>query len=184
MHGVRYLLVILQCFLTQSISDNAQYVTKVERSILLTNLTRENSPKLFPPPQCGTGQTFCENPLSYPEQHFLQRLIENFSEVERLTVLANNIRYEPDKQESWKTPIVPYGHRQVSKVRPSGSKIVFSSDDHDWFRESPVCDSRTSFVYPRAAINNNLQWRYIFNMGNRSSLSMDYVQVVKVETCP
>merc|ERR1719233_584394 len=118
MHAVRYLLPILQCLLVQSISDNAQYVTKVERSIVLTNLTRKISPKLFPPPQCGTGQTFCENPLSYPEQHFLQRLIENFSEVERLTVLANNIRYEmiemyePEKQETWKTPIVPYGHRQ------------------------------------------------------------------------
>ena len=92
MHGVRYLLAILQYGLAQYISDSAQYVTKVERSILLTNLTRKNSPKLFPPPRCRTGQTFCENPLNYPEQHFLQRLIGNFSEVERWTVFANNIR--------------------------------------------------------------------------------------------
>ena len=90
MHVVKYLLAILQCVLSQNLSNNVQYVTKVERSILLTNITRKKSP--LPPPQCESGQSFCENPLSYPEEHFLQRIIENFSEVERLTLLANNIR--------------------------------------------------------------------------------------------
>merc|ERR1719317_1466352 len=182
MHVVKYLLAILQCVISQNLSNNVQYVTKVERSILLTNITRKNSP--LPPPQCESGQSFCENPLSYPEEHFLQRIIENFSEVERLTLLANNIRYEvnePEKHKTWKTPKVPYGHRQVSKVKPSGSKIVY--EDHDWFEERPVCDSRTSFVYPKAAINNKMQWRYIFNLGNSSRVSRDNVQVVKVETC-
>ena len=75
-------------------------------------------------------------------------------------VLIALLRYEvnePEKHKTWKTPKVPYGHRQVSKVRPSGSKIVY--EDHDWFEERPVCDSRTSFVYPKAAINNKMQWR-------------------------
>jgi len=50
--------------------------------------------------------------------------------------------------------------------------------------EVPLCSAQTRYVRPRAALNSNLQWRFIINLGDGSNSSFsEYEQVVKVEVC-
>jgi len=50
--------------------------------------------------------------------------------------------------------------------------------------EVPLCSAQTRFVRPRAALNSNLEWRFIINLGDGSNSSWsEYEQVVKVEVC-
>lgn len=50
--------------------------------------------------------------------------------------------------------------------------------------ETPLCLAHTKYVRPRAALNLNLEWRFIINLGDDSGQRMsDYEQVVKVEVC-
>ena len=120
------------------------------------------------------------------------------TEVEKLILFTNNARYSALTGQGLDFSVVS-AHPDKKKASNPG---VLMSEDHDWYQESPLCDTRTSYVYPKAALNQNLQWRYfardfyvktyisfiaryIFNLGNSSSPTpySDYVQVVKVETC-
>jgi len=50
--------------------------------------------------------------------------------------------------------------------------------------EVPLCSTHTTYVRPRAALNSNLEWRFIINLGDGSNSSWsEYEQVVKVEVC-
>ena len=114
----------------------------------------------FPPPECPKGQIFCENPPGYPSSDFLKKLVSNFSEVERFTVMTNALRYEDSDMDSKFSVISQKQEKEPVKRQKTKGKPSFEmSEVHEWFEESPVCDSRTSYVYPKAALNNNLQWR-------------------------
>ena len=118
----------------------------------IVKLYTKDPSKKFLPPGCPDGQTFCENPAGYPSAKYLRKLISNFTEEEHLILFTNNQLTSHVMDFS-----VPGDKKQKTKVHPA----VQVSEDHDWYQESPLCDTRTSYVYPKAALNQNLQWRYL-----------------------
>ena len=161
--------MILAC--THAKEDSkSDYVTAEHISVVLHHpnpqtkdekMRRKSSKNTkFPPPECPKCQIVCENPPGYPSSDFLKKLVSNFSEVERFTVMTNALRYEDTDMDSKLSVITQKqekepGKRQKNKGNPSFQM----SPVQEWFEESPVCDSRTSYVYPKAALNKNLQWR-------------------------
>ncbi|XP_023326028.1 uncharacterized protein LOC111699559 isoform X2 [Eurytemora carolleeae] len=51
----------------------------------------------------------------------------------------------------------------------------------EYIEEVPVCDSATSYVYPRTARNINQEWRFVVNLPGEDG--DNYAQAVKVEKC-
>jgi len=74
------------------------------------------------------------------------------------------------------------GGEQPSKPTHSSMDIV--DDANSETVEIPLCSVHTRYVRPRAALNSNLEWRFIINLGDGSNASLsEYEQVVKVEVC-
>ena len=57
------------------------------------------------------------------------------------------------------------------------------NNDFDFISESPVCDSRESYVYPRTARNLRKKWRFVINVPGDEAGEDEYIQAVKVEKC-
>merc|ERR1711915_52714 len=136
-------------------------------------------PKRFLPLGCPNGQTFCENPEGYPSSRYLQKLARNLSSMEKLILFSNNARENVMKENEESLEFVVPTRNSIKNVH--AKPAVIQTEDIGWVEESPVCDSRISYVYPKAALNHNKEWRHIFSLGNSSRT--DYVQVVRVETC-
>ena len=114
------------------------------------------APAKFLPLGCHNKQTFCENPAGYPSSKYLRKLVSNFTEVEKLILFTNNLRDDSSLAVQTLDFSVLTDTKQKTKVNPA----VQMYEDHNWYQESPLCDTRTSYVYPKAALNQNLQWRY------------------------
>merc|ERR1712110_547866 len=68
--------------------------------------------------------------------------------------------------------------------KPTHSSMEVDSGNTGEEIEVPLCSAQTRFVRPRAALNSNLGWRFIINLGDGSNSSWsEYEQVVKVEVC-
>merc|ERR1712037_899088 len=68
--------------------------------------------------------------------------------------------------------------------KPTHSSMEVDSGNTGEEIEVPLCSAQTRFVRPRAALNSNLEWRFIINLGDGSNSSWSgYEQVVKVEVC-
>merc|ERR1712083_673511 len=66
--------------------------------------------------------------------------------------------------------------------KPTHSSMEVNDGNSGDDLEVPLCSAHTRYVRPRAALNSNLEWRWIINLGSNSSFS-EYEQVVKVEVC-
>jgi len=68
--------------------------------------------------------------------------------------------------------------------KPTHSSMEANDGNSAEELEVPLCPAHTRYVRPRAALNSNLEWRFIINLGDGSNSSLsEYEQVVKVEVC-
>jgi len=78
-----------------------------------------------------------------------------------------------------------FGGNQTSPVEepeivPDTADFVTSEAERPqmFIRETPLCDTRSQYIYPKRAKNKADEYRYILNVPNT-----EYVQVVRIETC-
>ena len=121
----------------------------------------------FIPIGCRSGASFCENPSGYPSPKYLKKMVPKLTEAQKLILLTNNRKESSLSEMSLDFSVLPRNPKKKPKAKPA----VEMSEDHDWYQESPLCDTRTSYVYPKAALNQNLQWRYSFQIKRELWLS-------------
>ena len=107
----------------------------------------------FIPIGCRSGASFCENPSGYPSPKYLKKMVPKLTEAQKLILLTNNRKESSLSEMSLDFSVLPRNPKKKPKFKPA----VEMSEDHDWYQESPLCDTRTSYVYPKAALNQNLQ---------------------------
>ena len=127
-----------------------QHNTSQLSCIILINKPQTRKEKYhtkFPPPECPKGQIFCENSPGYPSRDFLKNLMSNFSEVERSTVRTNSLRYDDSDPDSKFSVINQQQEKETkNRLKNKGNPSFRMWPVHEWFEESPVCDSRTRYV--------------------------------------
>ena len=134
--------------------EDSHEVSDNEDDVLIGNVQKS---KRFLPLGCPNGQTFCENPEGYPSSRYLQKLARNLSSMEKLILFSNNARDNvmKENEESLEFAIPTRNSIKNFHAKPA----VIQTEDVGWVEESPVCDSRISYVYPKAALNHNKEWR-------------------------
>ena len=86
--------------------------------------------------------------------------LQRCSEAGKVKAVINALRYEDSNTDSKFSVITQKQEKEPGKrQKTKGNPSFQMSPVQEWYEESPVCDSRTSYVYPEAALNKNLQWR-------------------------
>ncbi|XP_023229703.1 uncharacterized protein LOC111629966 isoform X1 [Centruroides sculpturatus] len=143
---------------------------------------------LLGPQYCPeTGRTVCTNVAYYPEDRILLILSKTKAQGFNLSSLFFDEREGDAYPNLSQLPNMPYD--QPTSVHhdfivPQYSHSTWSKKSHSVGKRSensePACATRSEFVFPRAALNDKSQWKYVINLPNRNP---NYKQIVRIELC-
>jgi len=135
---------------------------------------------------CNGNGTYCVESEEYPDPGRILDILDSEGNRDLLRMLYHHHQEEEDVSSR----LPPVGiTSEDTEARVQDTAEVISRDSWDIVSpfpppphlEEPLCHEITEYVFPKAAVNAQKQWRFVINLPE--SVEQGFVQAVRVRRC-